>query len=635
MSVDNVSVKTAVQNRSRAKLGTVAITTTDFFTPRVVYNHEFVPGEDWRVHFNSMTRCMPLYKPVYADINQHVRGFFVPYRTLLANFNDSLEQCRVAYTSNNLPYFTSKDFILALFQNEEQDPNYGESYIAESVLVEIDPDTKQPLDPDTDPFPEDKFDFETFTTTVVSEVTHYWKQFVKLGKKGKMLWSNLVGLGYKFDTAAYLTSSDSIITKKKSAMPLLSLCKIWMDYYISPRDADYKYMYSVMREIFLGKYIDLGSVRSGETRNLLSYLLQCLENVNYNLDYFTSAWEHPHGPGNDTVLTGTNIRDPAYELTAPLLHNNYVMQTYGSINSGTGAQLIYDTDPATYDNIFSQYLDTALHLVSDRLKRWQLSGLRSVDRYLTQFGIKLKSEYDNRTVYLGKKSSVFNITDVTSLGDNALAEYKGKAIDYNLDGNFDFNGQEFGFIVLVSTVVPTVKYYNGEERHIHHESMTQLFDPSWEKLGVQGIRADELFAGYTHTDQLPSDADFVPADHIVGYTDKFAEYKCQPHAVLSGDFIFETVNLGMDSWHLFRKILDRPAQLDDYFRSAYDREQYDRIFEFRSDSQDNTLFGDGFIQVFHFDVPASLPMAAMFDSYEWSDDDGREVTVNNGGSFKN
>lgn len=632
MAIKQTQVDVARKGRHTAELDTVTLTTTDFFTPRVVYNHEFVPGENWKLHFNSMTRCMPLFKPAYADISHHVRAFFIPYRTLISQWNDSIDYSNVAYAGTALPTFTSRDVINAFVIDQVHDE--GHSFIDSIVPVECNEDGSEK---EGHPFPDAKYDFESFSHTTVGETTTYYKNFVNLSRKGKMIWSMLIGLGYKIDTTFDVITPSDLWDEPKSALPLLSLAKVYLDYYVNPRDENYKILYNVLRDVFLLKVTDLSTTFQDYTLYQISYLAQifiCLEDVSYSLDYFTSAWENPNSPDSGQILGDLTFKDPAFELVSPLIHDNFVTGTLDS-DLGSGSQAVIAQDPAVYDNALSQYLDTALHLVSDKLQRFRLSGMRSVDRYLSTYGVKLKSEYDNRSVYLGKQSSNFTISDVTSTGSESdLAKYKGKALDYNLDGNFDFDGSEFGFIVLLSTVVPRVKYFNGEARHIHHINRGRFWDPSFDKLAVQAIRADELFAGYQHTDELPEDMDdFVPADHSVGYSDKWAEYKCQPHAIVSGDFVLSHLNLdnsagGYRSWHCLREIKGRYAKLDSDFRSTSDRLQYDRIFESSNGK------ADGFIQCFNFDVPSSLPMSPMFESYDWCDKK-ETVTQQTNGSFMN
>lgn len=635
MAIQQTQVDVARKGRHTTDLDTLTITTTDFFTPRVVYNHEFVPGENWRLRFNSMTRCMPLYKPAYADISHHVRAFFVPYRTLVSHWNDSIDYANVAYAGTKFAYFTSADVVHSIMTS------YGQS----GTNTYIDSDTSQfiPCNSDgsekaTDPFPTGKFDFETFRCYEFAGNYVYEKCFVNLTHKGKMLWSMLIGLGYKIDTTFFYENADgrsipSNWTEDKSAFPLLSLCKVYLDYYLNPRDGSYKLMYERLRDVFLLKVTNLGSDYDSTYHiTYLDLIFLALQDVSYSLDYFTSSWENPTAPDNGQIIGGTVFRDPAYEVAPTYINDNFIPFNTISNDHGVGAQLAMNpsTVATTYTNVLSQYLDTALHLVSDKLQRFRLSGMRAVDRYLSTYGVKLKSEYDNRSVYLGKQSSNFTISDVTSTGSESdLAKYKGKAIDYNLNGSFDFEGSEFGFIVLISTVVPRVKYFHGEARHIHHVNRSRFWDPSFDKLAVQAIRADELFAGYQHTSELPSDMnDFVPADHSVAYSDKWAEYKCNPHAIVSGDFVLDHLNTGYRAWHCLREINARYAKLGAEFRSTVDRLQYDRIFENTNGK------ADGFIQCFNFDVPTSLPMTPMFESYDWCDKK-ETVTQQTNGSFMN
>ena len=609
MSVQDSRQKTASRNRSNPNLSTTAVLTTDFFTPRVIYAHEFVPKEKWHVRVDSLTRCLPLQKPAYADIKANLRAFFVPMRCLYYQWNNWITDTNSGGDMlSQMFYFTTSDLILCLDTASYTD-------VIKRVALRFDsasmPDPTQG-EPTGAP---SAYDFAYISTEDDAQYTSGKAgiiTYVTLNAKGRQIWSLLSGLGYKFNTLRdvtnYLTTYNTD-PNEKSAMPLLAYLKIWLDYYCNPRDTvNYK-----LANGFLNHYYKADDTYIGLFGSYNLYdLFDLVSTVDYSLDYFTSAFEQPFGPGANTLNTVPTISDPSNSgLTA---------------DNQLGYPEIYQSTPSQTD-VLTQYLDTGLHLLSDALRRFQFAGLDNISRYLLQRGVKLRSEYNNRSIYIGHKESAFTISDVTSTGDSELANYKGQAINYNLNGNFSFDSEEFGYIIMISTVTPDVKYITGEQRHIHHLTKDQVFSEEYEALGVQGIRADELCGVCLHYADLPS-RNGIPGNAIVGYTDKFGEYKANPHAVLSGDFIFGSRNVGYDEWHLFRDI-EKRTMLNSAFRHSNDRGQYDRIFGIQNNQY------DGFIQVFNINCQPSLPMSSMFESYEYECDKCASVAVQNGGKYTN
>lgn len=608
MAVQDSKQKTASRNRSNPNLSTTAVLTTDFFTPRVIYTHEFVPKEKWNVRVDSLTRCMPMFKPAYADIKANLRAFFVPMRCLYYQWNNWITDTNSGGDMlSQMFYFTTSDLVICLDSMGFSDTIKRVSLSFDSAAM---PDPTQG-EPTGAPSAYDFVYIDTYDDSQYQSGKAGRLNYITLNAKGRQIWSLLAGLGYKFNTVRDVTNvltSYNTDPNEKSAMPLLAYLKIWLDYYCNPRDTvNYK-----LANGFLNHYYKADSTYIGLIGSYNLYdLFDLISTVDYSLDYFTSAFEQPLGPATSTINNSPSIEDvviPSRLSARESLSSSILVQSTSS-------------DSVT----LTQYLDTGLHLISDVLRRFQFAGLDNISRYLLQRGVKLRSEYNNRSIYIGHKESAFTISDVTSTGDSELADYKGQAINYNLNGNFSFDSEEFGFIIMISTVTPEIKYITGENRHIHHLKHDQFFSEEYEALGVQGIRADELCGVCMHFTDLPS-RNGIPGNAIIGYTDKFGEYKANPHAILAGDFLFGTTNVGYDQWHLFRDI-DKRSMLNSAFRHSSDRGQYDRIFQIQSGRT------DGFIQVFNINCQPSLPMASMFESYEYECDRCADVVIQNGGKY--
>lgn len=624
MALSNFNLPIGVSERNNFDLSTQTLTTTDFFTPKLVYSHEVCPGESWKCQVSAMTRTIPLYKPIYSDLSNNIRFFFVPFRTVMYDFNDFINNVSPhADAFDKVYYSRTSAFVLAFLDNNIVSGDDERTYRSYKYVDMVS---------GTD------YDFQVFVSSDSVDSPSTGKY--KFNKRGRFLYDVLLGLGYQLQFGNVSVNLDTPSSSYRagmslddfSVMPLLCYLKVYFDYYCNPLYTHYRECQHLLDTIF----------RSNTTSHSLgsSYIKQIfslIEPVSYDNDYFTSSWESPFGPqvgstgtNPSQVVSGIQLNDPA-NPDAYVAYDN-------SLNEATVENGNVGTDSIT----LSQYLDTALHKISNLFHKYNMVGVRSIDRYMSERGIKLDSAFSNRCIYIGHRNSPFTVSDVTSTGDyDSLADYKGKALSYNLDGNFEFTSSEFGMIIAISTVIPRVQYCQGMPRHLHHLSIYDFFTPSLDKLGVQPIRCDELWSRNLDSSKtLPSQGLGISDSSVLGYTSMYGEYKCNPHCVRSGIFSLPSQNgialsdinysesKGLtQTWHLWRLFDDYERQ-GNYLRDTEDREQYDRIF----DMVDGTV--DGFIQIFNFKVKCSLPMSKMFESYDFGEDEAnRKVNVRRGGTF--
>lgn len=420
--------------------------------------------------------------------------------------------------------------------------------------------------------------------------------------RGRAYYNILVSLGYR----CFFYESE----QHSSMLPLLAYAKAVRDWLVNENlNQD------------LANSIDRHISQARQTWNVsgLDNLLYEIHIglANYEQDYFTSACLHPNGPNGFTAqITVPNNNPDAKSVSSSPTDNDAL------INLGSGGFL----------NQFA--LDTLKH-VADYLKRHQLVGSKIIDRYLSQFGIKLDNNVVNRSSYLGKSICQIQIGDVMSTADtegSVLGNYAGRGLGYDKSGSFDLsNVSEFGMVFVVSQIVPKIGYVQGLNRTILHTEPNDFFTPEFDGQGYQAISRNELYVS-----KKGSVNEFLTKDSdIFGFTPHYAEYKVG-RDMLTGNYLFDTINTGEDSWYLYRKFVDGDVvsglvgEINDHFvRTDSDRNRYMRIF-----NGGQQLGVDPFRCIFHFDVKASLPCSKLFDNYEWHDR-GKEVseTVNGSGNL--
>lgn len=576
-----IKLPTAVQERNQFDLSQSHYTTNDFFRYKPVYIHEVVPGEELHIDMQTFSRTAPLWKPFFGNVEFINRAFFVPCRTIMNGWNefitDTLEQN--ATKKNFVPYITNADLV-NLFKNNTDYGWYNSELHGEADFSQGN-DTKKVLT-----------------------------------RKGKVAYDILRNLGYHIN---YSNAHDD--DGKYNALPLLAFWRIYADWLRNPAfQADLPF--TLKRD---GEY----HVSDTDLKSMFDHL----ENSLYEKDYFTSAWVRPTGPNNTAGISSMSFEDITNDQSSGTTKSFVKSSSNPGANIPTTPVLVGSSNGSSANNTIpahnlSQYALDKLKQLTDYVKRFQLVGEKALDRYAAMFGIELSSAKLDRSQYIGTNKMSMNIGEVMSNADTegeALGEYAGKSSGYG-NGQFHLKSDEFGYFIIISVVRPHIGYAQGRPRNISHLNRNDFFNPTWDGLGTQPIRVDELFAdNFTH-DELPTD--YYP-NGVFGFTSTYAEYKCQPSDCLSGDFVLNSRNTGLDCYHMLRMF--KPTDTFKVSRSFTigETQQFDRVFNYAADDGQWSDY-DHFFTVYHFKVSAWLPMSKMFEDYDF--DGGRLIAKEVGGT---
>lgn len=572
--LDKIKVNTAMDQRTKFDLGCDHITTSNWmqFTP--VYNKEMVPKEKIDVSVETFTRMLPLNYPTFGRANIHNSAFFVPYRTVFPGWSDFITDAvhinsgnSQAAIVNTVPSFNNAALIQALFT---LNGNYAVAAASSS----------SPFD---------------YAVNISGTVTNY-----KLTNLGRQVMKILYSLGYTFK----MDSTDS--TDWYSALPLLSVVKIYCDWYYPSAYADKQDYQSLLA---LTK-LDSTSTAVNLSASQLNVIFTMIGFVNYDSDYFTSAWDNPVAPNSGNYST-ISVKDPSVLSNTNSWVTNTTSSNPGTPVVGQGTTTVSGNTPYN----LSQWTIDTLKKLTDYMKRHQLVGAKAIDRYLARFGVQLSDDKMDRSLNLGRQMIQIQIGDVMSTSDTqgaALGDYAGKGLGYG-QGHFDFESDEYGQFVIISSIVPAVGYYQGVDRNVLHRTKLDFWTPEFDNLGTQPILADEL---YISTDYSSG---FSGANStIFGWTPRYAEYKVSRDRV-TGDFRYNSMNTGDDAWYLMRKFDDNSFQgiqsvvhSPDFVQGS-DWSQYNRIFN------TGNANSDAFKMIYHFEIGDYAPMHALFDTYEFED----------------
>lgn len=602
---NKTQVPVASHNRTKINLSAPHITTADFMQFNVAKILHLVPGQSVDIKHTTFTRLEPMPVPTFGRARIFNRAYFVPFRVVWSSWMDFINDTPHSYDDTegatfgiptNAPWFRMIDLI---------DMFVGTNGFCQQTS-------------------ESTADFNY--GIVLDDLTAEENIFYKFTTLGRWAYKLLRSLGYGITFSDYQVQNEQNL-QKLSALPLLCAAKVYCDFYFPAQYAQTQDMLEVQR-FFTRNIPEDYLEETWFTSSELAKILTLMYNIAYSSDYFTSAWDNPFAP-NANLSSDFAIDD--------ITQNNNQRVAFGGAD-GDNTQLAPQIEnPQAIYNI-SQYSLTALKSLTDYVKRNQIVGSRSLDRYLARYGFNLTAEKLNRCIKISEYSQDIQFGDVTATADTArdegavLGAYAGKGLSYG-NGSFDFQTVEHGCIIIISTIIPDVAYYQGLQRSVLHIDKTDFWTPEFDNLGVQAISMQELLVPM---DTLEIQGNVGYDDKIFGFAPRYAEYKI-PYAQLTGDYTLRSMNVGKDSWNLFRNVLESnrgedgeilPHSLS--FVLANDRNQYNRIFYFPSNDVDH------FNVVHDFIISSIFPGKGVFDTYEFEDEDkSKKVTMDVGGLTDN
>lgn len=578
---------TAVESFSKLDLSSQHITTTDFFDLTVAKYMELVPKQSVNLKHVQFTRLEPLPVPTFGNADMHSRAYFVPYRTIFPAWNEFIDDTQfvssdgTSYIPTTVPLIKNSEFVefllsrpcAYLITDEDviSNGNYDISHLPDSGAPE---------------------DYEYYNLT-------------NFGRKAMKL---IVSLGYKVNFVSAITG-DSY----HSALPLLALAKVYYDWYY-PSAYTQDFLTSRVVKWFTYDMPDFSTKFGSEE---IGQLIQYVMFVCYDSDYFTSAWDNPVAPNNDSY-TDVEISD----ITA----DNPDSDARTGIRTDDNGTPYADL---SVTGMLSQFMLNALRSVSDYMARHRIVGARVLDRYLSRWGIVLSSEKLKRSVYIDGFDDKIQFSDVTSTADtegSELGAYAGFGYGRN-ECSYDFSTDEYGMFFVLSSIVPKTAYYQGQDRITMHQTRFDFFTPEFDNIGTQVVTKRELYVplhGLKVFEDVPQPFDY---DGAFGFVPRYAEYK-KGNDIISGDYLLGSKNAGKDSWTLFRDVssycdtFDNGGYHDVEFVESGDRYQYNRIFYNTSPDADH------FNVIHNFVIESKFPGKPLFDTYEFKNEDkGQKVSV--------
>lgn len=577
------------------------VTTSDFGYISPICLLEMVPGDDFTAKAQSFCRLAPLPVPTFSDVTLETCAFYVPLRQLWRDGREFF---------SNQKYFNVDTGLM----KDAKVP-----CICNSMLVAtfLNSQLSTPVSPGSGV----QYDF-----MVNLDGTEGHDEYRNFTPRGRRLFSFLINLGYQI-------SFDLTDDTRMSLLPYLAICHICHEYYtpqlaypnpeISILLSHDSYFYDIACTTW--EMSEQSQKKWDANANLGKVLFLDMDTVYMSYlknDYFTSAWKTPNG--NPAEFNGVNVES---EVKVPV--------------PDSPANVIYGPDSGLRTRLSStlNLSNVGLNLlkaVTNYVTRNSVAGNKMVDRFFARFGIKLDDLSLQRPVYLGKSTQQVSISDVTSTASvpngSSVGDYAGKGTSYG-NGVFKYSADEYGYFIVLQTIVPHTGVVTGRKRHVLHLSFDEFYMPEFDCIGVQAIRKDEVYSRFTDSDKYASaKATGYSPNGVFGYAPRYAEYKFG-YKTLSGDFASGSHYKNMSSYHLYRDISPLNLKLDRGFLAAsadVKDNNFSRIFSYTGNDFDH------FFLVHQVDVTAYRNMHQIGDTLDLEDvhGEGRSVDVTYGGDHK-
>lgn len=606
-------------SKNRFDLSSNLLTTQDYFKMKPCYIKECIPGEKVSINVSSITRLANLKQPFYGNSKILTRGFFVPFRTICEGWSEYIEDVPYTYGNSSTPTYVkiptlTQGDLIYMFTSHSR-------YVADPLAVPESSITYDHLTICTDSLGEDNYDFRCGVTEYAPD-----GEYFTFTTKGRIFYDILLGLGYKINFGAESTERNVTF----SALPLLAFAKVYADWF-----ANRAYVQPVNLDFYFN-----GNWSQGLGADHVHNILNSIYKVCLRQDYFTSAFDNPVGPNQQgTTMT---IKDNTMKNTSNGI--NYVTTAEGNqITTSYGTPYIAGSTTQTgisnnfRPNAITQNILNVLHKVTDYVTRHRLVGTRAIDRYLADYGFTLTADKLRRSVFLGVHDTPIQISDVMQTspdvvgGDSlpsGVGSYTGKGVGFSANGKFEYESDEFGYIIITSYVDTHTSYVDGRPRMLQHgvDSYLDFFRGDFDGLGYQPIRLDELCANGFGNYELEG----YKSDQPFGWINMYAEYKTAQDN-MSGDFMLNSRNTDIDGWYQARRYnIERVGEysLPTLHSLAFTQGQnadYINVFTDSSEWQDH------FYTLFRFDVTSYMNAKPLYDMYQF-DDDGKDIMMSVNGT---
>lgn len=539
-------------------------TTFDFGSVQPLMCQYMLPQSEIKVNYRQLVRLAPLVVPSFARLHLQTDVSYVPvtdlcpyYECLVSKkpFNSGTRTyipTQVPYTDNvtlvwYLLFLGCKFTVLVKNASDLQPVSYQYSNFAPSdfqtVYIKL---VKSVFGTEAMPFVNLSIDnlvqrqeakelITVDSADYVIEDTGGNLWLFRLSPAAKRLRKVFIGCGYS------LNISDS---QPVSILPLLGFCKVYNDLYAVSRSRMWTdtSCFGLIKFIEHDYYVDftnrglLGTSQSNLFLETLSSLSQCW--YTYKDDYVSV-----HRPTPQLVDGSFNIIDG--NGSSNNLSNGGPL---GKVDIGLKVSntngILYNTALKALSRL-SKYVNKD-SVIAQRISTW----IRA------HYGADVSNSMFEDSNHISSTRLDLEINDVMSTSDTAtadggsmLGELAGKGLGFDKSG-FSFNSPSFGFLYVLSSIVPTCGYFQGNASHLYALDFDTIPNPDFDCLGYEltpkGMICGDNNILFTTTEKLK--------DKTFGFVPRYSMFKVNKN-IVNGDMSRRGVNADMSPYYLDRVLV--------------------------------------------------------------------------------
>ncbi len=272
------------------------------------------------------------------------------------------------------------------------------------------------------------------------------------------------------------------------------------------------------------------------------------------------TWHLNNGNSLGTLVAGDNNSSgniPAYFGTSDtVFYNQGVSNLEAHLDTSRTSNVGVDlSNAATFD---VNQIRTAFQ-VQKWLERNARGGVRYTEYLRSHFGVAPSDARLQRPQFIGSIRSPWIVSEVlqtseTNSSVTPQGNQAGQAINLSRGRLGNFRSYEYGYIMILCSVVPKALYQQGIPRWMSRKTNLDFYSPEFAHLSEQAVLNKEIY--YKNTEV---------GNETFGFQPIWNELRFIPSRV-SGHLRTGATGYSFDYWHFGRSFADTPS-LDDTFLS--------------------------------------------------------------------